>query len=247
MNRRLCIILIALAGFGGWVIGFSTRNIFQPIPVSDQVPLVPIQAEMGVPSKQKMTGHGMDPISRENSLVLSKELVLKYWPSPLINYKLGKFQSMSFFVYGLGLERSTTLVDELNAKIEELFEVEMEHSKLITDSQENQYIQIEEFRNAGNQIKDSIRKIALEACKDFPDQRGELLAHALVRNSVFNSFGEVRRELAIEEVDSGNGKRYVLKIHSQASANIKEESNAETFGNYEADRFQKLVQKHLFK
>lgn len=245
MNRRLCLILIALAGFGGWLIGYSTRTFSQPLSADDKAVSVPSQATVDERSKQKNAAQVVEPISHEDSLILSKELVLKYWPSPLINYKLGKFQSMSFFVYGLGLDGSTALVNELNAKIDELFELEMEHSKLITDNRGNQYILIGKFEDVGNQIKESIRKIALDACKDFPDQRGELLAHSLVRNSVFNSFGQARRELAIEEVTNGNEKRYVLKIHSQASANIKEESNAEISGNYEADRFQRLVQKHI--
>jgi hypothetical protein len=244
LNQRVWLIFVAVAGLGGFLLGWWTHNLtdhsatdVHPIRVTGQV--------SPPASKELLTGISKAPSPNEDSWTLPRSMLSKYWPSPLINYKTGKFQPMSFFIYGLDLDQSTALVQEINNVIDQLFQLELEHSKLNTDSQGNQYIAIEKFDEAGQQLKATLRKIAVTSCRDFSDQRGELLADALLRNSIFNSFGQFRRELAIEEVSSGGAKKYVLKIHSQPSPNTKEERHVDMSGNYEADRFQKLVDKNL--
>lgn len=246
MKRLMWISLVVIAGIGGFLLGSRFHSPAIGSSAASQGLTVAGQLG-GSQGNGNNAPTATNPTSKEESLILPKSLLLKYWPSPLIDEKVGKFRSMSFFVYGLDLDQSTALVGELNNKVDELIQLELDHSKLITDNQGNQFIAIEEFKEAGQRLQESLREIALNSCKHFPDQRGELLAAALMRTSVFHLFGQFRRELAIEETTSGNTKKYVLRIHSQASSSIKEERNMEMSGNYEAERFQKFVEKHLSK
>lgn len=142
---------------------------------------------------------------------LPAALLLKHWPVPRIDYATGKFEYATLVKYGLDNKDTKNLQNALNEGVESLFAKEIEHSKLITDAEGNQFFEIQTFTLEGQQLKDSLTKIILESFSTFPDQRGSLLAASVDRHPVFDGFGEFKTEMAIELAGKKRGAAICLE------------------------------------
>lgn len=175
---------------------------------------------------------------------LPASFLLKYWPIPTIDYATGKFEYETLVKYGLDGKGTKSLQTALNEQVDRLFELEVEHSRLITDAEGNQFFEIETFPAEGQQIKDSLNNLVVESLGTFPDQRGALLAAAATKHPVFNGFGQFKTEMAIELVGKEGAQKYALRMKSSKPNPIQDDVNIPLTGNYLAKRFQSLLEKH---
>lgn len=239
MSVRIAVLLAISALLTGFFWGRSTverREILE----SSLKPLPKYE-----PANQSV-GHAQPTANQpsDGHWSLPASFLLKYWPIPTIDYATGKFEYETLVKYGLDGKGTKSLQTALNEQVDRLFELEVEHSRLITDAEGNQFFEIETFPAEGQQIKDSLNNLVVESLGTFPDQRGALLAAAATKHPVFNGFGQFKTEMAIELVGKEGAQKYALRMKSSKPNPIQDDVNIPLTGNYLAKRFQSLLEKH---
>ena len=209
-----------------------------------------------IPSTSKTVAGALDP-STSNSVTASgnaplirlavpEKVLASLLYAPLQNYEKGTVEFSSLLHYGLSVEQTKALAETINQTADRIRELEVEHSKLITEPDGEQYFLIPAFAEEGALLQKQLNSNIDSFFSALPDDRGKLLGYALAKYRPFSNFGSEKLEWAIQtssSPDSPVRNTYSVKHYLKGGGTITEQKPMGL--KSVARQFQALVDRHL--
>jgi len=182
-------------------------------------------------------------LSKEPEFRLPKSLALTVIPSLLASSDK-QLDSLSLAAYGLDPKVSEILLNQINEYAKRYQDFELRNASLVTESNGDQFIQINPFTSDGEAIKHQIEASINDAFAGFDDSRSELFKSQLFKSRLFSDFGESTMQISIDEETTPNGlKGYVFTTTKIADGRVVDKFSNPFELSLMESRYSHLIQK----